>query len=78
MSKTTVAIQKIKQDLDSISGLDGIVGDWVVWLSEKIHKDVLDILNNYPEASLLNYCGNQYCTDSVGNDDTCECWEGKS
>lgn len=60
MSKTTVAIQKIRQDLDSISGLDGIVGDWAVFLSEKIHKDVLDILNNHPEANLFNYCGKQY------------------
>lgn len=57
MSKTTAAIQKVKQDLDSISGLDGIVGDWAVLLSKKIHEDVLNILNNHPEANLFNYLG---------------------
>lgn len=57
MSKTTAAIQKIKQDLDSISGLDGIVGDWAILLSKKIHEDVLNILNNHSEANLFNYLG---------------------
>lgn len=40
MSKTTIAIQKIKDDLDSISGLDGQTADWIKLLEEYIHANV--------------------------------------
>lgn len=41
MSKTTVAINKIKEDLDSISGLDGGVGEYVEMLQKEIHERVM-------------------------------------
>jgi translation initiation factor 1 (eIF-1/SUI1) len=40
MSKTTVAIKKITEDLDRISGCDGGIGDYIVALQRDIHNRV--------------------------------------
>lgn len=44
MSKITNAIMKINDDLNRISGMDGLVGDYVVLLEEDIHNRVEWIL----------------------------------
>ena len=57
MSRTNQAINSIKEDLDSISGLDGIVADILEIMQEDIHNRVLFIRDNFPEANLFNYYG---------------------
>lgn len=57
MSRTTVAINNIKQELDSISGLDGIVADKMEELERHIKIIVDDISENHPEASIFDYFG---------------------
>lgn len=57
MSKTTKAINQIKKDLDSISGLDGVVGDFMELLQKDIHNRVEFIKENFPEANIFDYFG---------------------
>lgn len=57
MSKTTVSIDNIKNDLDSISGLTGIVSDIMADLEMYIHNVVTRIKENHSEASAFNYYG---------------------
>lgn len=58
MSRTTAGIMRINQELDKISGLDGIVADRIEELEKQVKVMVSDILNNHSEASLFNYWGN--------------------
>ena len=58
MSRTTVSIKRINQELDKISGLDGIVADMLEEKEKDIREMVDDILKNYSEASIFNYYGN--------------------
>ena len=57
MSRTTRNINRITEDLDRISGLDGIVADKVEKLADEVHEMVEDILKNHSEASIFNYEG---------------------
>ena len=57
MSRTTTAIKKITEDLDSISGLTGIVDDMMDILQKDIHNRVEFIKENFPEANLFDYYG---------------------
>ena len=57
MSRTTRNIFRITEDLDRISGLDGIVADKIEKLADEVHEMVEDILNNHSEASIFNYEG---------------------
>ncbi len=58
MSKVTAGIMRINQELDKISGLDGIVADRIVELEAQVKEMVSDILANHSEASVFNYWGN--------------------
>ena len=58
MSRVTAGIMRINQELDKISGLDGIVADKVEELEKHVKEMVSDILDNHSEASLFNHCGN--------------------
>lgn len=58
MSRTTAGIMRINQELDKISGLDGIVADKIEELEKQVKEMVSDILDNHPKASLFNYWGN--------------------
>lgn len=58
MSRTTVGIMRIKQELDKISGLNGIVSDKIEELEKQIKIMVSDILENHSEASMFDYYGN--------------------
>lgn len=57
MSRTTMAIKRITEDLDSISGLTGIVDDFMEIMQKDIHEKVEFIKANFPEASLFDYYG---------------------
>ena len=57
MSRTTVSIKRISQELDKISGLDGIVADMLEEKEKDIREMVDDILKNHSEASIFNYYG---------------------
>lgn len=57
MSRTTASIWRISQELDKISGLDGIVADKVEQKEMEIKEMVKDILENHSEASIFNYDG---------------------
>ena len=57
MSRTTKNIRKIINDLDEISGLDGIVADMMEQLAKDVHEMVEDILENHPNANLFDYEG---------------------
>lgn len=59
MSRTTVAINNINQELDKISGLTGIVSDKIEELEELVKTMVSDILNNHSEAGMFDYYGNR-------------------
>lgn len=65
MSKVTAGIMRINQELDKISGLDGIVSDKIAELETYVKEMVSDILENHSEASLFNYWGNN--KSSVSN-----------
>ena len=58
MSKVTAGIMRINQELDKISGLDGIVVDKIAKLETEVKEMVSDILENHSEASIFNYWGN--------------------
>lgn len=58
MSRTTAGIMRINQELDKISGLDGIVADKIEELEKVVKTMVFNILDNHSEASLFNYYGN--------------------
>lgn len=58
MSRTTAGIMRINQELDKISGLDGIVADKIEELEKYVKEMVSDILNNHSEASIFTYSGN--------------------
>ena len=57
MSRTTVSIKRINQELDKISGLDGIVADMLEEKEKDIREMVDNILKNYSEANIFNYYG---------------------
>lgn len=57
MSRTTRNIRRITDDLDRISGLDGIVADKLENLADEVHEMVENILSDNSEASLFNYEG---------------------
>lgn len=46
MSRTTRNINQITQELDRISGLDGIVADKMENLADEVHSIVEEILTN--------------------------------
>ncbi len=58
MSRTTVGIMRIHQELDKISGLDGIVADKIEELEKQVKEMVSNILENHSEASIFDYYGN--------------------
>lgn len=58
MSKVTATINRINQELDKISGLDGIVFDKIIDLEKQTKLMVQDILENHPNASIFDYWGN--------------------
>ena len=73
MSKVTAGIMRINQELDKISGLDGIVADKIAELEIKVKEMVSDILENHSEANVFNYDGgnvvewyDEYLNDSSG------------
>lgn len=51
MSKVTAGIMRINQELDKISGLDGIVADKIEQLEVYVKSMVEDILDNHSEAN---------------------------
>jgi hypothetical protein len=57
MSRTTARIMRINQELNKISGLDGIVSDKIEELEKQIRIMVSDILDNHSEASMFDYYG---------------------
>lgn len=57
MSRTTAGIMRINQELDKISGLDGIVSDKIEELERQIKTMVSDILENHSKASIFDYYG---------------------
>lgn len=57
MSRTTASIYRIKNELDKVSGLDGIVADRMEELEKYIGKMIDDILNNHSNASIFDYFG---------------------
>lgn len=57
MSRMTRNINQIVNDLNRISGLDGIAADEVAKYAEEIHKMVEDVLKNHSESSLFDYEG---------------------
>lgn len=59
MSRVTAGIMRINQELDKISGLDGIVADKIEMLEKQIKIMVSDILENHSEASIFNYFGSK-------------------
>ena len=58
MSRTTRNINQITQELDRISGLDGIVADKMENLADEVHSIVEEILTNHSKASLFDYYEN--------------------
>lgn len=71
MSKVTAGIMRINQELDKISGLDGIVADKIVELEIKVKEMVSDILENHSEANIFNYDGDvvlkEYCDEHLND-----------
>ena len=59
MSRVTAGIMRINQELDKISGLDGIVADKIEMLEKQIKIMVSDILENHSEANIFNYFGSK-------------------
>lgn len=57
MSRTTAGIMRINQELDKISGLDGIVADKIEELERQVKDMVSDILKNHPDATIFDYNG---------------------
>lgn len=57
MSRTTAGIFRINEELQKISGLDGIVADKIEALETQVREMVFDVLENNSEASLFNYSG---------------------
>lgn len=59
MSRTTACINRIKEQLDSVSGLDGIVADLLEVEEQHISK-IIEIINKYFEcATIFDYYGSQ-------------------
>ena len=63
MSRVTRAIRNITDELDKISGLDGIVADKLENLEKQVKEMVSDLLNNNSQASLFNPKGKRYRLD---------------
>ena len=57
MSRVDMAIKSIKEDLDSISGLDGIVADLVEHKATEVKLMVEFIKQFHPNANLFDYYG---------------------
>ena len=58
MSDTTVSINNIKNDLDSISGLTGIVSELIRIKEKEIHALVEYIKEYHGNACVFDYYGN--------------------
>ena len=63
MSETTKYIMKINNDLDKISGLDGIVSEKIKNLASQVHEMVVDILSNDTDSN-----NDSYLNIKSGND----------
>lgn len=59
MSRTTASIMRINEQLDRISGLDGVVADRIEEEERKITAMVDCILKNHSEASIFDYNGSE-------------------
>lgn len=60
MSRTTACINRIKKQLDRISGLDGFVAE-ILNIEERHITEVVDmILRNYNGADICHYYGTQH------------------
>ena len=59
MSRVTKAIMLINKDLDSISGLDGIVAEIIINIQKDIHNQVEIIKQNFSNANIFDYYGGQ-------------------
>ena len=57
MSRVTASIARINQELDKISGLDGIAADKIAVLEKQVTEMVSDILKNHSEANIFDYKG---------------------
>lgn len=57
MSRTTASIYRITNELDKVSGLDGIVADRMEELEKHVVEMVDNILNNHSNASIFDYFG---------------------
>ena len=57
MSRTTVGIMRINEELNKISGLSGIVSDKIEELEKQVKIMVSDILENHSEANMFDYYG---------------------
>lgn len=55
MSRVTASIARINQELDKISGLDGIAADKIAVLEKQVTEMVSDILENHSEANIFDY-----------------------
>lgn len=64
MSRVTAGIMHINQELDKISGLDGIVADKIEALEHQVKVMVADILKNHAEANIFDYEGTKKATTS--------------
>lgn len=63
MSETTKYIMQINNDLDKISGLNGIVSEKIKNLANQVHEMVVDILSNNTDSN-----NNYYLNIKIGND----------
>lgn len=63
MSKVTAGINRINQELDKISGMDGIAADKIAELETYVKEMVSDLLEYHSEANVFNYDGNNCCKE---------------
>lgn len=57
MSRVNQAIHQIEKDLSRISGLDGIVADFMELKATEIHAFVEYVNKNHPNANVFDYLG---------------------
>lgn len=67
MSRTTASIMRINEQLDRISGLDGVVADMIEDEERKITAMVDCILKNHSEASIFDYNGSKNRKTNLDN-----------
>ena len=63
MSKVTAGINRINQELDKISGMDGIAADKIAELETYVKEMVSDLLEYHSDANVFNYDGNNCCKE---------------